>query len=48
MLEDVFSSGVVGRSVRLPANCDPNDKDGSRERRGVGSLGLVLVVRNNH
>jgi len=44
MLEDVCSSGVVGRSVCLPANCDPNDREGRRERRGVGSLGLILLL----
>ena len=43
MLEVVCSSGVVGRIVCLPLpNCDPNDKDGRRDRRGVGILGLVL------
>ena len=48
MLEDVCcSSGVVGRSGCLPPpNCDPNDKEGRRERRGVGSLGLVLLSEN--
>jgi hypothetical protein len=44
MLEEVWSSGVTGRNVCRPPNCDPKDNDGRRERRGVGSLGLVLTL----
>jgi hypothetical protein len=44
MLEVVCSSGVVGRMAGgLPPNCEPKDKDGRSDRRGVGSLGLALM-----
>jgi hypothetical protein len=42
MLDVVCSSGVVGLSGCRPPNWEPNDNEGRRERRGVGSLGLVL------
>ena len=42
MLEVVWSSGVVGLHGCLPPNCEPNDSEGRRERRGVGNLGLAL------
>jgi hypothetical protein len=44
MLEVVCSSGVVGLMGCLTENCEPNDKEGRRERRGVGSLGLALLL----
>jgi len=43
MLDVVCSSGVVGRMAGcLPPNCEPKDREGRRERRGVGSRGLAL------
>jgi hypothetical protein len=45
MLEEVCSSGVLGLKVCCrPPNCDPNDNEGRRDRLGVGSLGLVLML----
>jgi hypothetical protein len=46
MLEEVCSSGVVGLNACCrPPNCDPNDNEGRRDRLGVGSLGLALMLK---
>ena len=47
MLEEVYSSGVTGLCACRPPNWDPKDKEGRSERRGVGSLGLMLLLDMN-